>query len=67
VSIRWLALTVAALLAAAALAWNAGEQHRRNCIDSGRIGCSVLPWDNGHPKPPDTGWGMSGAPLRIGT
>jgi hypothetical protein len=31
-----------ALLAAAL--WNAGELHRRNCIRSGKTGCSVLPW-----------------------
>lgn len=37
-----LRLICLALLAAAL--WNAGELHRKNCISSGRTGCSVLPW-----------------------
>jgi hypothetical protein len=24
--------------------WLAGEQHRSNCQDAGKVGCSVLPW-----------------------
>ncbi|HTA98827.1 MAG TPA: hypothetical protein VK730_14440 [Solirubrobacteraceae bacterium] len=39
-----LALLVVAL-------WNAGELHRRNCITSGRSGCSVLPWITGDAPP----------------
>jgi hypothetical protein len=43
------------LLTASAL-WLAGEQHRKNCLSSGRAGCSVLPWDSGdraQSGPPD--------------
>jgi hypothetical protein len=44
-------MKVAALLVAVVLAggvlWLAGEEHRRNCIASGRVECSVLPWDAG--------------------
>ena len=43
---RLAALLVGSVLALSAL-WLAGEQHRANCINSGRSGCSVLPWDNG--------------------
>lgn len=43
-----------ALLLVAATAWNAGEAHRRNCLTAGRVACSVLPWEDGHPK---SGWG----------
>ena len=39
------------------LAYVAALQHQANCIDSGHVGCSVLPWDNGHPRPANTGWG----------
>ena len=39
------------LLIATAIAWDAGEQHRSNCIREGRTSCSVLPWDNGNAKP----------------
>ena len=35
------------VLLAASVAWLAGEQHRRNCISSGRVECSVLPWKAG--------------------
>jgi hypothetical protein len=30
--------------------WAGGEQHRGNCIDRGRVSCSVLPWDNGNAR-----------------
>jgi hypothetical protein len=33
-------------------AWGAGEIHRNNCVSAHRVGCSVLPWDNGHKKKP---------------
>jgi hypothetical protein len=39
-------VTVLAVLAAS-LIWLAGEQHRKNCLSTGRVGCSVLPWDSG--------------------
>jgi hypothetical protein len=45
-----LAAVVVGLAIAAALAWNAGEMHRENCIHSGHVKCSVLPWENGKPK-----------------
>jgi hypothetical protein len=31
-------------------AWNAGEMHKRNCVEAGRTGCSVLPWVGGKAK-----------------
>jgi len=40
------ALIVAAALAAS-VAWVAGELHRENCERADRVGCSVLPWDDG--------------------
>ena len=46
-----LAVVIVGLVIAAALAWNAGETHRQNCIRAGRTACSVLPWENGKPKP----------------
>jgi hypothetical protein len=57
---RLATLLVAAVLAAGVL-WLAGEEHRRNCVSSGRTSCSVLPWDNGQraaavtttPDPPE--------------
>jgi hypothetical protein len=33
-------------------AWGAGEIHRHNCVSAHRVGCSVLPWDNGHKRKP---------------
>jgi hypothetical protein len=39
-------LLVAIVLAAGVL-WLAGEEHRKNCLSSGRTSCSVLPWDSG--------------------
>jgi hypothetical protein len=45
-------MKVAALLVAGVLAigvvWLAGEQHRENCLSSGKTGCSVLPWVAGN-------------------
>lgn len=43
---RLAALLVGLLLAGGVL-WLAGERHRESCERAGRIGCSVLPWDNG--------------------
>ena len=39
--------TAIALVVAVALLWIAGESHRENCIQEGRIGCSVMPWEDG--------------------
>jgi hypothetical protein len=38
------------LAIAAAVAWNAGEQHRKNCISEKKTDCSVLPWQDGKAK-----------------
>lgn len=43
---RAASLFVAIVLAAGVL-WLAGEEHRKNCLSSGRNSCSVLPWDGG--------------------
>ena len=54
---RYLLIALAVLAVALPLAWLAGEAHRENCIRSGRVACSVLPWENGHvyvnPQPSD--------------
>lgn len=39
-----------AAVAAFALLWMAAEQRRANCMESGRIGCTVLPWSGERPK-----------------
>jgi hypothetical protein len=44
--VKLVALLVGAVLAFGVV-WLAGEQHRENCIRSGKAGCSVLPWDAG--------------------
>lgn len=36
--------TTIALIAAVAVLWLAGEQHRENCVRDDRTGCTVLPW-----------------------
>lgn len=43
-----LVLTIAAAIVALSVLWGAGELHRRNCVNEGRSGCSVLPWASGH-------------------
>jgi hypothetical protein len=43
-----LASIAAALLLVAVLAWTGGLQHQANCIDAGKVGCSVWPWKSGH-------------------
>jgi len=55
---------VAFLVLLVTLAYVAGLQHQANCIDSGRQGCSVLPWQSGHltrqqqlERKYTTGWG----------
>jgi hypothetical protein len=53
----------AAVVVALPLAWLAGEQHRSNCIEQGRTGCSVLPWTGGHH--PDSLQRLSPAERRI--
>ena len=45
------ALLLALGIAAGALLWLAGEQHRENCLREGKVGCSVLPWDGGEARP----------------
>jgi hypothetical protein len=35
------------LMLVASVLWLAGEKHRENCIEAGRVNCGVLPWDNG--------------------
>jgi hypothetical protein len=40
-----------AVVGIAAILWVGGELHRQNCLRSGRVACSVLPWDKGKPKP----------------
>src|SRR4051794_5355954 len=42
---------VLAVFAVVTLVWIGGEHHRENCIRSGRIDCSVLPWQAGKAKP----------------
>jgi hypothetical protein len=42
--------------------WNAGEAHRKNCVQAKRINCSVLPWQSGEKRPAPTGWGHYTAP-----
>jgi hypothetical protein len=44
--VKWAALAVA-IVGVLAVLWLAGEQHRKNCEDAGKVSCSVLPWDNG--------------------
>ena len=39
-------ISVLSVLAAGVI-WLAGEQHRENCVSTGKAGCSVLPWDSG--------------------
>lgn len=42
------------------LAVIAGEEHRGNCIERGRVACSILPWDDGvAPGSPVTGMSRS--------
>ncbi len=43
---KWAVLAVA-ILGVLAVLWFAGEQHRQNCEDAGKVSCSVMPWDNG--------------------
>jgi hypothetical protein len=45
---RALILTTAAVVAALALAWTGGLEHQANCVHAGKVGCSVLPWQDGH-------------------
>jgi hypothetical protein len=42
-----LALIVVVLVLAVGVLWVGGELHRENCQRENRVGCSVLPWDNG--------------------
>jgi hypothetical protein len=51
---RALVLTGAAVVAALALAWTAGLEHQANCVHAGKVGCSVLPWKDGHRACEDT-------------
>ena len=46
-----LAALIVGLAIAGSLVWIGGEQHRENCIREGRVECSVLPWEDGKPKP----------------
>jgi len=41
------ALVVGARSWRSAVVWLAGEQHRENCIRSGKARCSVLLWESG--------------------
>jgi hypothetical protein len=41
-----LALIVVVCVLAVGVVWLAGEQHKRNCISTGKT-CSALPWDAG--------------------
>lgn len=54
--VKWAVVVVALVLLVLAFGvlWNAGEQHRKNCIQEKRSDCSVLPWANGRdaPAPP---------------
>jgi hypothetical protein len=47
---RVVAVAAVVVLALGVL-WVGGEMHRHNCIDAGRVGCSLLPWDNGSERP----------------
>lgn len=54
--------TFAMTLFAAGALWAGGELHRGNCIDSGNVSCSVLPWDNGAAPPlmeTNNTWGLT--------
>lgn len=42
-----IALVAVTAMLAAGVFWNAGEQHRSNCLVAGKTGCSVLPWEAG--------------------
>lgn len=44
VTIWWMLLRLICLALLVAALWNAGELHRKNCITSGKSGCSALPW-----------------------
>ena len=35
---------ILALIALVVVAWRVGVEHRRNCINAGKVGCNLLPW-----------------------
>ncbi len=43
-------LAVVGVVIALSVAWVAGEAHKENCQRAGRVGCSILPWDQGERK-----------------
>jgi len=45
-AVKWAILAVA-VVGVLAVLWFAGEQHRQNCEDAGRVSCTVLPWGSG--------------------
>ena len=46
-----IALVAVTAMLAVGVFWNAGEQHRSNCLVDGKTGCSVLPWEAGAKSP----------------